>query len=307
HLGRSFVTLRGIGNYAGDLDVEFNVAPEKLTEAPDPQERGEIPEISMALNEEYAVPHCHLGEARVFTYTAEKDGTYYLTLPDTLADEISAFVYNGAGNCVPQPANGISLKKGEKCAVYCVANFILEDEIKSDYTIMISDIDTSAEYEVNGIVYRLTKDGAVLVRLNTDAVGIEIPDTITITALDQSFPFAGIDAIGFRSYADNCTIYGTLGGTVHTYCRENGYCFAGLDPSATAAGDVTGDQIVDSDDVLTLTRWIAQSKGMRLNDTAFAQADINQDGIIDLTDVRGILRIMKENPEKEEQSKEDDA
>ena len=139
------------------------------------------------------------------------------------------------------------------------------------------------------------EDGKAYLQFLADwdaGVGLTIPDVIYDPDDDVSGVFAGINEDELGQIRFTHTIYGELGGVVDTYCTEQGFCFAGLDPQTTLAGDVTGDGLVTLSDAWTLLRWLAEGKGMHMTERAYANADMNGDGIADMLDVRAILETV---------------
>ena len=80
-------------------------------------------------------------------------------------------------------------------------------------------------------------------------------------------------------------------GAVDAYCHESGLCFAALEPEETEEADVSGDGTVNYDDVLTLARNSAESEGMQMSETAFAEADLDADDMLTIQDV--LLSLLK--------------
>jgi hypothetical protein len=128
--------------------------------------------------------------------------------------------------------------------------------------------------------------------LDAEATGIVIPEVFTDPADGTEYAFGGISTLLCDALAGTHTVFGEAGGAVQRFCAENGICFAALDPQSDCAGDVTGDGILNTDDILTIARFIHECPGMQLSDAAIALADCNADGILDETDLRILLRQL---------------
>lgn len=291
HLGRCCLTLRGCGAYIGEKRVYFYSVPEKLTDAADPQNRSmnsfTVPEYRILPDRTVNGLHNLPGYACCYAYTAERDGTYYLTLPDSVHDEISAFVYDGEGTLLPEGTTEITLRAGSTCRIFCVSNFYVEQDIADDkpFYLKISQYPQPYEIRTGGACYRIENGKAVLTGLEGNVFGIAVPEEITDSVSEIRYPFGGIDAEAFSDRIDRTTIYGEKDGSVSVFCAENGYCFAVLDAAHATSGDLTGDGVTDYADAMTLQRYVTEGEGILLSDVQLAAADMNGDGSLDSDDV----------------------
>lgn len=290
HLGRAELLVRGIGSYAGELLLTYYNAPATPYESADPQSTSDQqPQTErMTLESKSVAMRGNSGTMTVFSYTADADGEYYLTLPDTECDEITSFVYDGEDVLLPFGTTSVRLNAGESCTISCVTNFCLHREVSGEdwYGVCISAFAPAHEITVNGIAYRVSELGAEVIGLSSDKTGIYLPETVTDAETGVTYQVIGIDAAAFGAYAESHTIYGEKGGLIERFCLENGYCFAQLD---AGGDDITGESVTDIDDVLTLVRCIGEQAGMVLNGTAAQKADINGDGLLTIVDALLLL------------------
>jgi hypothetical protein len=122
-------------------------------------------------------------------------------------------------------------------------------------------------------------------------VGVCIRDEVTDPETGISAYVLGMTEGLKEEVRDTMTFYCTPGGIAQeNWLEPDGFTFASLYPENAEKGDVTGDGKVDRHDALTLQRLIAEGEGMVLRGAAVEAADMNSDGVIDLSDVRAILK-----------------
>ena len=291
YFGRVEFTLRGKGKYIGYLSDYYYVIPQTVDEMYKPL--GTPPKtIQMEQDIEYPNYECPFCSYSLYTFTADADAEYQITQPDHEETNICTVVYAADGNSLPIGIDIVTLAAGETISILCIVDYELVYDISG---LEIRNLKISVNQEsylltVDGLTYRIEPDGAVLAAIDTNAVGITIPDEITDAEHGTMIPFKGIDSTLYDELNSNRTIYGTLNGTVDTYCHAYGLCFAALEPEATVAADISGDGIVNKDDAVTLARCSVEYEGMHMSDTAFEEADMNADDMLTIHDI--LLSIL---------------
>ncbi|MCQ2468614.1 MAG: S8 family serine peptidase [Ruminococcus sp.] len=292
YLGRAELRLKGKGKYVGILsDFFYTVYSSKDAF---PSEKTNFDSwTKLELDTPYYETGLPLSQIAPYEFTAAHDGDYLLTQPDHEISNICTVIYAPDGKPLPIGTEHISLKAGETCTILCINNLELVSYVegKEYYLLEISEDKEIRYVTVDGLKYRVDAEGAVLTEILTEAVGIVIPDVISDTEQGTEYPFVGVEMSIYQELNDNRTIYGELNGAVDTYCHESGLCFAAVEPEKTEEADVSGDGTVNYDDVLTLARNSAESEGMQMSETAFAEADLDADDMLTIQDV--LLSLLK--------------
>ncbi|MBP0968444.1 MAG: hypothetical protein J5722_12475, partial [Oscillospiraceae bacterium] len=295
HFGTARIVLRGTGRYVGECSLDYDIYPE---------DTGCIPadditaEKELALKESTAFQFGLPGEAALYTFTAPADGTYYLVKECSSPDAVSVFVYLPDGSLLPVRRTEIKLHADECIRILLINNW-LNPKTSAEGTLYVTQSAPSYIWtdESCGITYFVKGDSATITEIDTDDVGVTVPDTITDPETGEIKTVAGIHADVLRDCAGQKTFYLTPGGEAEqNLASGNDLCFAYAFPASAAPGDVTGTGGVDWNDVLTLLRILSESKGMVLGSRTAEAADCNGDGIIDFLDVRMIMQMI-ENPE----------
>ena len=291
HIGRCCLVLHGCGAYTGEKTVYFFSVPNSLTETADPQnskmDRFSITPTEIPLDQTIIGYHGLHGYAACYTYTAEADGIYYLTLPTSEKDEISVFVYDGDDELLPSGTDRVTLNAGSTCSIFCVSNFFIEADIEPNqpYKLEVSQHPHPFSITADGITYRIEKNKAILTGTDGELLGLGLPDAITDPESGTIYPFGGIDAAAFADRIDSITFFCKADGTAAAYCQANGYCWAVSDGACDLPGDLTGDGIVDFADAMTLQRFVTEGSGVMFSESQLLAADVNKDGFIDTDDV----------------------
>lgn len=288
--GEAYIILSGMGRYIGTAVYQYCIYPENRM---DVESEPIALELDMPYLQRFADSNDDTQHFR-FTSEREADTTYYLLLPDAKRDGIRSFVYDSNGVMQPLNAAGITLAQGESVDIFCIAGRIEEYHCSVSYSVGITDSVYYYDAE-SGVQYRIENGKAFVHSFDADVVGLQIPDVVVNPANGISGVFSGIAMSDSESFRQNYTIYGENGGLVDAYCREHTLCFADIDPQSTVPGDISGDGLVTADDARTLLRWLTECRGMRMSELAYAAADCNGDGDVNLLDVLAILEICTQN------------
>lgn len=289
--GTGLLRFTGLGAYTGELVWAYKVSPESIN---DPLIEAETADSETEL-QCGALRHIvrgRSGSQRIFTFTAPADGRYSLILPD-LNDAMTAFVFLPDGSRT-DAAKQVTLQAGETLRILCITNIYSPVDEFEYYQIGVQNdaLLEPKQFSADGLLCELRGTEAVVTALDAEATGIVIPEVFTDPADGTEYAFGGIGTLLCDALAGTHTVFGEAGGAVQRFCAENGICFAALDPQSDCAGDVTGDGILNTDDILTIARFIHECPGMQLSDAAIALADCNADGILDETDLRILLRQL---------------
>lgn len=286
--GIAVLSFRGIGRYHGMLEQEYEICPASLAETPaDISGSYHLPE-----NRIVPVQRLQPGTMQLFLFTAPETCVYKLTLPQIEEDGACAFLYDEAGNLLEAGLTEIRLQKAETLRILCVTAMLTNGFEDVDfYPVGVSGV----HWEAEGITYTMTDEETVIV---SDAVrdaqgGIHIPNLVMIPETGMIADVSGLDEALCAEIADTHTIYGERGSRLEKYCLENGLCFASEELTDPAAGDLTGDGAADRSDLLTLNRILSECSGMTLNAAVMQAADLNADGMLDMTDLRLLKALTK--------------
>lgn len=285
--GYGEAVLHGIGDYCGTLTYSYIVVPdyEDMLDGPEAQ--------TLYLNETQTEVRNGIGGWKRFVFTALSDGQYYLTLPSSDFCGVSAVVYLQDRSILPDGQKMVSLKKGDVLQILCLSDWLESDFSDTEsFFVGVSQSPGTLIYEENGFEYIFDEGAALLMRVPEGVSGICLPDPVFDEINDITGSFDGLYSRELMDYlAENCTIYCHKNDNVMYYCKQFGLCYALLDAECTVQGDVTGDGIVDRNDVLTLMRWLQEGEGMILSESAAAMADLDADGTVTMLDLR-LLRGM---------------
>ena len=281
--GIAKIVFRGTGSYRGMLDYDYAICP--LTPESLPEDMP--PPVTLTADLPVSAARCYPGTLRLFRFAARSDGRYKCILPEPQHTGATGFIYNQEGTLLPENQTEFDLRKDEVLQILCVTmTLATEYDANEIYEIAVISLQNAQVREADGIRFRLLDDGTALV---TDAVrdacgGIRIPDTVTDPQTGETIAVSGIDAALRAKIAETHTIYGTPDGRIAAYGQTHGLCFAADTLTAPVSGDLTGDGILNPDDLRTLSRILGECSGMLLDDTVMQAADVNQDGMLDMQD-----------------------
>lgn len=286
-IGRASVTLRGLGRYDGELTFSYYICPDISSDSWDDAEE-------LTLNEETRSVRDYPGTYHDFSFTAPYTGEYYMELPYYEYCGVNTFICKGS-ELLPMDTRTIALTKGDVLYFRCVTDW-LEGfyDNTDDFIICISDEVPGMYLDKDGVYYYTENGEAHVDDFDYSLVGIYVPDTIYVDHTNISATFAGFYDSMTEELRGAHVIYGNPDGPVAQYCFEHNILFSELYPHSTVKGDVNGDGIVWDDDCKILMYWLGEGAGMFLSDQAYANADMNGDGNVDLRDVRAMLRYISE-------------
>ncbi|MBQ8920859.1 MAG: S8 family serine peptidase [Oscillospiraceae bacterium] len=285
-MGEAEISLIGMGHYVGTLVFNYQIYP-------DASVMKDLVAEKLTLNEEAEEMRDYPETMHLFTYTAESDGTYYLSLPNSWNGAVTAFVYQADGTIMMPTPKKITLSKGETVSILCVTNY-LESFYDVTDAFSVSVMTTPiADYYWDGMLsWEIYDDEAILDYFPDEFRGVSIPEHLEDEASGISARFAGVSEELAEMLADHYVVYCEPGGAVENWCRDNGVCFAYEAPETSITGDITGDAVLDQSDLRTMLYCLSESPGMILSDAAFANADCDGDGLLTMGDVSQLLKML---------------
>ena len=285
HYGKAQIILRGRGKYIGERYLDYYIYPENKEEFQD------LDSYNLLLDEPTELSYGLPGTAYSLIFTAPNDGTYYLLKPGF---DVSTFVYLEDGTLLPVRSRDLTLKKNETVHMLTFSNWVepgyYEDET---YTVTVSVYAPSVywtDYENGMVTYRIEGGTAEVVDWSYDACGVSLRSEVTDPETGYSGTVTGIADTMLSFLMDRTTFYVEPGSELEDFARENGLCYAYRYPTEADKGDVTGTNGINYNDALTLQRFLTEGNGMVLQGAAVEAADVNGDGMIDMLDVREILK-----------------
>ncbi|MBQ6042120.1 MAG: leucine-rich repeat protein [Oscillospiraceae bacterium] len=290
--GYNEILVRGAGDYAGETTFSYVLYPD-------------LQELLPELTPEYisagesCTATCSDPEDRgLYVFTAPSDGTYYLEAPAHENCGVVFLVYDENMQVYPYHQIGFSMKKGESIRVLVLRDW-LENDFGQTVFFRITENAPVVQFESDGYGYLIEDGYASVISLPPNQLGYVLPDVVTDPETGISGEVNNImNFLTMRGRKDifygNVTIYGNKGGSVEAYCREYGYCFAALDPVCRVRGDITGDDLVNEDDIRTLIRFITECAGIMLPGKAAEAADLDGDGIITILDAAIMAKIASQ-------------
>lgn len=299
HYGKAVIGINGLGSYVGEEDLMYYIYPEDPEKAfmEETSNKGAETAYVIDLEDSVTVQFDKPNAMHMIRFTAPlEDGTnYYLSRPMEY-DDVTAFVYLPDGSVLPQDVNTVKLNKGDTLTILVVSTWLeCSSEADSVFTVGVSQNRPSYYFydEESGMSYAIEDGKAYFQWADYDLIGVLIPDAITDPETGDLVPVAGL------AYPDDDlrskTFYVTPGSDLEQQLNDDGFCTAYADSVSKISGDVTGNGFVQMDDALTLVRWLTEARGMRMSDAAYAAADYNADGTVDMLDVTAILSHISEN------------
>lgn len=289
--GYGTAVLHGIGAYVGELKYNWILCP--LYESVLKMDIAE----QLTLKKESADERCGPGHFRRLVFTAPKDGVYYLRLPSSDTAGVSTAVYLPDGSLMQDGVNAVRLTERQQINIFCMTNWLESDyNYEQEYKVIVSDTAYPVSYSENGYSYLISDGKARLTAVPEGLTGIDLPDSV----IDSADAVEGVlhdcqDTNLIRDLADNRIVYCMPDGAAERFCREHAICYVLIGAECTLVGDVTGDGIIDRNDVMTLMRWLEQGAGMRLSADAYSMADLDADGAVtvqDLALMRGMAKSI---------------
>ena len=188
--------------------------------------------------------------------------------------------------------NNLPLKKGEKILFAAVSDHY-EDSINTDaeYTLAVYSAASGYELRSGDSVYLILNGFAYLDQYTGGNTGIRLPETVYDPEQDTDIPVIGYTPELLTALGPACTFYCEPDSESYAYMQEHGICFAVPEPQTGIRGDITGDGAVNVNDWLTLMRWLNECPGMLMHDPAYAAADLNEDGCLDLFDANALMEL----------------
>lgn len=277
--GRAEIILQGIGRYVGMLCYTYYQYPSLASV------QRVLTETVLTLDQPEQGLTGHPAEMCLYRFSADRAGKYYLHLPTSDVHAVGTVIYDSDGNVLPMDTRMLHMEAGESVYLLCITGWLdVEFDIGEEYPIMVSAAPPDVIYTENGYTYMLTDGCAVLSGIPEDVTGLHLPETVFDPVNEISCAFTEIAPDCLEQIRTQCTVYGAAGGAVEVYCTEQSLCFAAEDAVCTVRGDVTGDGVCSTSDVLTLLRWLAECRGMALSSSAWECADFNEDGTVTALD-----------------------
>ncbi len=290
--GTAVIVFRGIGKYYGMLEQYYEICPETLNPLPE-----NMPEaFEIAADQRVTARRALPGTLQLFRFAAPSDGVYRLTLPNPESSGVSAFVYDTNGILLAADQTEYPLQYGEALQILCVTSTLGTMFMNEDiFALSVTPLSNDTVWEADGIRYRIMENGTACVIDATcgEAGGIHIPERILYPTTGETVSVRFIDPELCIRISDTHTIYGEHGGNIEAYCAERSLCFAAEILPERILGDLTGDGIVTEFDLLTLNRILTECSGMILNESVMTCADCNADGILDLSDIQSMQRLLQ--------------
>ncbi len=288
HYGRAEICLRGIGRFVGEQVLPYYICPGDVGLF----WRDEVEQVeTLTLDETVSLERGLPGTAAMFTFSAPSNGTYYFSLPN---NGVTAFIYDSEGNVRSRHERSLEMKTSDSCYVVVFTDWLenaYEDYEEYEVSVSMTAPDAYWFDEEYGVSYYIHDGIAEVDFILYGLVGVCIRDEVTDPETGISAYVLGMTEGLKEEVRDTMTFYCTPGGIAQeNWLEPDGFTFASLYPENAEKGDVTGDGKVDRHDALTLQRLIAEGEGMVLRGAAVEAADMNSDGVIDLSDVRAILK-----------------
>ena len=293
--GRARILVQGIGSYIGEMTYDYLIAPREPVDIVKSLEREEI---KLYLDEAaYYEPICP-GYGYCSRFTAPADGTYYLTLPEAGINDASAFVFDSKLNLLPADTKKVTLKKGDWIAIASVTTYAEpETNLMFGYEIAVTSEPGEHYITMNGITYLAGKDGCMIVNIDTNSEfgGIMLPESVYDEAYGGQVTVRSLDEDMYEALG-RPVLFCTKDTSAYESIRDNYfYKVVLIDSKSKLKGDVSGDGLIDDNDADILQRYLTELNGMELPAFAYANADMNGDGSVDILDVSAILGYVAEN------------
>ena len=293
-VGNNVIYIRGKGIYTGEVRYEYTYLY-RFADLPFAEEAADV-----TLDQDVFLREAEPGHKDLFRFTAPEDGTYYLDTGAYDSNWCTMLRYWDNGSKASSSWLCFPLKQGETIWFASVTNWVESDKrTKEKASFRITTKMPLFTFWQDGYRFATEPDGTFSVdRLPPDQCGYVLPETVTDPETGVTCTFYEI--VGSLTwtrkdiFVGRVTIYGTPGGAVEAFCDENDYCFSALDPDCSVRGDLTGDGLVNKDDIQTLSRWLAEGGGMMLPGRAAEAADLDGDGCITISDLWAVMQAAKE-------------
>lgn len=286
-VGLACMYLQGIGAYVGTLDIPYVVYYEDLLALLEDRETA----TDMEYEVEVTIDALHPNYAEVYRYTADKEGTYALQIDDTVGAAVIPYDQNGR-LIADFDTSSFELSEGESIYFYCAIPGIHVD-FQGYCTITITEKQITEYYEYNGVTYEIHNDYAEVIALDPTYYGYEILDSVVHPMTELSVDVMYIDDLMLENTVDHQKLFFTSeDSAVGRQLIFLEYHVIFKEAESEVLGDVSGDGILDEIDYQYLVYFITECKGIYMKSTQIPSADLNKDGLIDLSDAQALLEIM---------------
>jgi hypothetical protein len=292
--GYNEMVVRGTGDYAGETIYSYVLYPDLQALMP------ELTPEYISAEEEVSVNCDNPDDCRLYIFTAPADGTYYLDRTVHAVCGAVFLVYDENMQIFPYQQIRFPMQEGEMLRVLVLRDWIENELDNSVFPLFKISVNAPiVRFEIDGYGYCIEDGYASVINLPPNQYGYVLPDVVTDPETGISGEVNNImNFLTMRGRQDifygNVTIYGEKGGSIEAYCKEYEYCFAALDPSCSVRGDITGDDLVNEDDIRTLMRYVTECAGIMLPGRAAEAADLDGDGAITLLDVSIMSKIASQ-------------
>ena len=291
-IGTASANYVGMGRYFGTCDVEYYIVSENLLE--DEQ----LEPMMIALDTVYA-PQADLEEEYVTAmYVSGLDEGMLLTV---LRSECRLHVqrYDAEGKFVESisayPDGAMRFDLTEGCPCYFV--FTAQDVSGSNQSFRFSLSDPECpEYNLvndseHGVTYRVfpSLNYAEVYKLNLSAKTVTLQPFVGGT--EVRFVPEGL----FTNIPNETVIYGCAGCAAAVYAEIYGFAYVELPAVETIdKNDINGDGACTLADAVLLSHMISEHDGTAAAEWQLLRADFNSDGMLDIRDLRELLRFLAE-------------
>ena len=292
NIGTATFNYTGMGDYFGNCDVELDIVPENLFKADffDPQ--------PLALDETYSV-NKNDRQYAVFSYTSGIDTELRASFFDAMC-KLTVQCYDNSGEFIqsiffkPHEVMQVPVKAGE--SVYFVVSATNISSRNQTFNILLHDnggehMRTVSDAE-GGISYRISET-------NDYAEAYEvIPDThashLTLLPEIEGVPVSHVPKALFAGLPKDTVVMGYAGCAAADYADSYGFIYqqAPAEGQEPVQGDLNGDGRCSAADMTIFSAMLAEHPGLNPALFPFGAADLNEDGVLNLTDLRMLQRML---------------
>lgn len=245
----------------------------------------------LSVNRMYYQPIGDAWNQYLFAFIAPSTGDYILTLPTWETDRVTALLYDAEGNLLPFDTKQMHLQ--EKDTIYCLCVTDADGSRKGTdccFALQIAAADNTHFVEADNMVYLVNGKEATLLQVRGNAAAYNVPTELYDARQDCMVQVTACDDVVEN---DSYFLYIEQGTPAAAYCQARQRNAVYLGAECTVQGDLTGDDVCDWTDVQLMQFVLSETAGIQLCASAAAQADCNEDGILDYVDLQWLLEFSQ--------------